>query len=81
MCYPTWVEKTSVYLTDAERRRLARLAGSEGLSQSEIIRRAIAGYEPRRAADRRFRLAGTYDGPGDSVADIPEEELLIGMGD
>jgi hypothetical protein len=75
------MEKSSVYLTDAERRRLVRLAGSEGISQAEVIRRAIAAYEPPRAADRRFRLAGSYDGPGDSVVDIPEETLLDGLGE
>lgn len=70
-----------MYLTEAERRRLVRLAGSEGVSQAEVIRRAIATYEPTRVADRRFRLAGSYDGPGDSVAAIPEEELLQGLGE
>lgn len=31
--------------------------------------------------DRNFALAGCADGPGGSVADIPEEELLEGFGE
>jgi hypothetical protein len=45
-----------------------------------VIRRAIARYEPDRASDRIFRLAGVATGPGGSIADIPEEELLRGFG-
>jgi hypothetical protein len=75
------MEKTSVYLTDLERRRLARLARAERVSQAEVIRRAILAYEPHAVADRRFALAGSYDGPGGSIADIPEEEALRGMGE
>jgi hypothetical protein len=51
------VEKTSVYLGDRERRRLTHLADQEGVSQAEIIRRAIAAYEPK-PPDREFRLFG-----------------------
>jgi hypothetical protein len=75
------VDKTSVYLSDADRRRLARLAKAEGVSQAEIIRRAIAGYAAGRTADRRYQLAASYDGPGGSVADVPEAELLRGLGE
>ena len=75
------VKKTSVYLTEAEVDRLRWLAEREGASQAEVIRRAIASYEPRRAADRDFLLARSFDGPGGSVADVPEEELLEGFGE
>jgi hypothetical protein len=74
------MDKTSVYLTQGERRRLAWLASAEGVSQAEIVRRAIAAYEPRPASDRRFELAGSFDGPGTSVADELEEDLLAGFG-
>lgn len=75
------MDKTSVYLSPAERDRLARLAQVEGVSQAEIIRRAITGYAPLRTGDRRFRLTGSFDGPGGSVADVPEDELLEGLGE
>jgi hypothetical protein len=73
------MRKTSVYLNDEELDRLAWLAERERTSQAEIIRRAIARYSPR--GDRNFAGAGSFDGPGDSIADIPEEELLKGFGE
>lgn len=74
------MRKTSVYLSDAERERLARLAVRERTSQAEIIRKAIAGYVPDSRGDREFRMAGVADRTGRSVADVPEEELLDGFG-
>jgi len=74
------VRKTSVYLTDSERRRLADLARRDGVSQAHVIREAINAYEGRRAADREFRLRGIAEGAGGSIADVPEEELLAGFG-
>ena len=74
------MEKTSVYLGDRERRRLAHLSEQEGVSQAEIIRRAIASYEPK-PPDRNFKLFGSGRGPGDSAADIPKRELMRGFGE
>ena len=74
------MKKTSVYLTEAEVERLVRLARHERRPQAEIIRRAIASYVPESRGDRAFVGIGTGDGPGDSVADIPEERLLEGFG-
>ncbi len=75
------MKKTSVYLTEAEVERLVLLAEREGTSQATIVRKAIAAYEPERRGDRNFAGARSFDGPGDSVADIPEEELLEGFGE
>ena len=83
MWYPTFMpgmKKTSVYLTDDEVARLSRVARIEGRSQSEIIRRAIGSYVAEGGTDRDFALFDSGDGPGGSVADIPEEELLRGFG-
>lgn len=55
-CYPTCVNKTSVYLSAEEANRLALLARREGTLQAEIIRRAIKTYAPERRADRNFAL-------------------------
>jgi len=74
------VQKTSVYLNAEEIARLASLAQREGISQAEVIRRAIRLYEPRRPANRDFSLVGSADGPGGSVADVTEEQLLEGFG-
>jgi hypothetical protein len=74
------MDKTSVYLSEADRERLQRLARLEGVSQAELIRRAISRYVPSARPDRRLRLTASFDGPGDSVAAIPEEELLRDLG-
>ena len=75
------MRKTSVYLSEEETRRLAWLAEREGVPQAEIIRKAIASYAPTVEGDRNFALFDSGEGPGDSVADIPEEELLRGFGE
>lgn len=74
------MNKTSVYLSDQEAARLASLAIREGTSQSEVIRRAIRTYEAKAKVDRNFVMAGVADGPGGSVADLSEKELLDGFG-
>ncbi|MHB1487444.1 MAG: ribbon-helix-helix domain-containing protein [Acidimicrobiales bacterium] len=74
------MHKTSVYLSAEEIARLAILAEREGTSQAEVIRRAIRLYEPERRGDRNFSLAGSAEGPGGSVADLTEDELLEGFG-
>lgn len=81
MCYPTSMEKTSVYLTQSERRRLARLAEVTGRSQSAILREAIAAYEPRTHGDRAFAVAGVADEPAGDIAAVDESELLEGFGE
>ena len=75
------MKKTSLYLSDDAVKRLRRLAQLEHTSQAEIVRRAIASYVPRGGGDRDFALFGSGKGPGGSVADIPDEELLKGFGE
>lgn len=79
--YPTSMRKTSVYLTDADAERLARLSELEGRPQAAIIRDAIARYEQPAIGDRKFLMMGTGRGDGRSVADIPDEELYEGFGE
>jgi predicted transcriptional regulator len=75
------MKKTSVYLDDEHAERLRRAAEAEGRPQAEIIRDAIVQYTSRRAVPREFAMSGIAEGPGGSVADIPEEELLRGFGE
>lgn len=77
------MRKTSVYLSEAESRRLAELAEREGHSQAEILRAAITAYEPEPdpQPDRDFLLFDSGSGDGTSVADLPEEGLLAGFGE
>jgi hypothetical protein len=73
--------KSSIYLTERELSHLASLSRQEGRPQAEIIRDAIVAYPGRRAGARTFAIDGVGEGPGDSVADLPDDELLEGFGD
>jgi predicted DNA-binding protein len=75
------MRKTSVYLEEDQAERLARLASAEGRSQAEILRDAVANYQPRPAESRDFVLAGSGHGDGSSIADVSEQELLEGFGE
>ena len=77
------MRKTSVYLDDQQAERLARLARQEGRSQAEILREAVATYEPPPSRDRRFEVAAGFpriDGDSRPISQIPDEELLRGFG-
>jgi len=79
------MRKTSVYLDEIQAQRLARLAREEGRSQAEILREAVATYQPRPSQDRNFALAGAgftrIDNDPRAIGDIPEKELLEGFGE
>jgi predicted DNA-binding protein len=78
------MRKTSVYLDDEQARRLARLSRAAGRPQSQIIREAIAEYEPPASGDRNFALAGNFervDGDPRPISEIPEDELMRGFGE
>lgn len=78
------MRKTSVYLDDAQAIRLARIAREEGRSQAEILRDAVATYEPKPSPDRSFALAVGFsriDGEDRPISTIPDDELLQGFGE
>ena len=79
-CYPTLVRKTSVYLDEADARRLAMLAEREGVSQASLLRQAIRAYVPHPRESHTFVLDGVGEGPGGSVADVDKATLLEGFG-
>jgi hypothetical protein len=77
------MRKTSVYLDDEQAERLARLARQEGRSQAEIVREAVATYEPPAVRDRNFDVAAGFpriDGDPRPISQIPDEELLQRFG-
>lgn len=74
------MRKTSVYLDEADARRLAMLAEQEGVSQASLLRKAIRAYVPQQRGDRTFALDGVGEGPGGSVADVDMATLLKGFG-
>lgn len=78
------LRKTSVYLDESLSRRLQQIAERSGRPQSEIIREAIASYEPPAGGDRNFALAGGFertDADRRPISEIPEAELLRGFGE
>ncbi len=79
--YTHVMRKTSVYLDEDQAERLARLAREEGRSQAEVLREAVASYQPKPSQDRNFALAGSGLGDGSSIADLREEDLLQGFGE
>lgn len=75
------MRKTSLYLDESDAERLALLAESEGISQAEVLRRAIRSYLPQQRAPRTFALDGAGSGPGGSIAELDEDGLLSGFGE
>jgi predicted DNA-binding protein len=83
MPYTSVVRKTSVYLNEQQAQRLARLARQEGRSQAEILREAVAAYQPASSRDRDFALACGFPRIDDDrrpISQISDEELLEGFG-
>lgn len=81
--YLSAMRKTSVYLDDEQAERLARLARQEGRSQADILREAVATYEPTASRDRDFEIAASFprtDADSRPISQIPDEELLEGFG-
>ena len=77
-------QKTSVYLDPEQVRRLTDLADLLGRSQAEIIREAIARYDPIGIGDRNFALARGFNRVDDDprpISEIPDAELLDGFGE
>jgi Ribbon-helix-helix protein, copG family len=77
------MKKTSVYLSEADAAVLRRLAEDEGKSQAAVLREAIAAYDASNTPppDRHFATDGFCEGDGSSVADMPEQELMLGFGE
>jgi Kef-type K+ transport system membrane component KefB len=58
---------------------LEELARRTGRPRAQLVREAIAAYDPR--PDDDFTFIGVGEGPGDSVADHAKHELLEGFGE
>jgi predicted DNA-binding protein len=77
------MRKTSVYLDEQQAQRLARLAQELGRSQADVLRDAIATYQPGSTSDRAFAVAAGFarlDQDPRPISEIPEAELLDGFG-
>ena len=73
------VTKTTVYLSEAEYRRLKALARAQDRPAAELLREAVAEYTARRAPRRR--LPRSLGAGRSRRGDVGEraEELLAGM--
>jgi hypothetical protein len=74
------MEKTSIYLDEADLERVRRIADQQGTSRAQLIRAAIGYYERQIVPKRRFSLLGAFEGDGRSMADIADDELFEGLG-
>lgn len=85
------MKKTSVYLSDEDRVRLARLAERKGKSQAWVLREALLAYDVSEP-DKNFELMGNFalrDGvppPPDTddpqaYQDWVDKVLMEGFGD
>jgi hypothetical protein len=72
--------KTTVYLDQADYRRLKALAASDGRSAAELIRAAVSEYARRRAPGGLPRSLGVVRS-GDGQLSERAEDLLRGMGE
>ena len=75
------MKKTSVSPEPGDLERLAWPRRSEGASQAEIIRKAIAAYVPKAGETATSARAAASTAPGNSVADLEADELLGGFGE
>lgn len=72
------MRRISVNLSEAQADRLARLSRLEGRSKADIVRDAVAAYEPAPTRDRDFELAACFrrtDTDPRPVSQIPEAQL------
>jgi predicted transcriptional regulator len=76
MPYLDGMHKTTLYLEDDLRERIARVAKATGRSQAEVIRDALREYLSRRKRPRSIGLGKGGPDLGDRV-----EELLQGFGE
>lgn len=72
--------KTTVYLSDADYRRLKQLARRQGVPAAKLVREAVAEYVRRHARRLRPRSIGAFRS---GIPDLGSraEEFLEGMGE
>mgnify|MGYP001558219394 FL=1 len=72
--------KTTVYLTDADYRRLKQLARRQGVPAAKLVREAVAEYVRRRTRRLRPRSIGAGRSGRSDISERAEE-FLQGMGE
>ena len=74
------MKKTTLYLPESLKESLERRAAEEGLSEAELIRRALQ-REVGESAPPRPRIPLFQEGLGDPAAAERVDELLAGFGE
>jgi predicted transcriptional regulator len=71
--------KTTVYLDDADYRRLKRLARDAGRKPAELVRESVAEYTRRHTSRQAPKSLGAFASRRGNVA-ARDETLLRGLG-
>lgn len=70
-----------VAVDDETKERLQRMAETEMKSEQQLLHDVLARYAVESGHERTFAFFGVVEGPGGSIADVPEEEYLKGFGE
>jgi hypothetical protein len=71
----------TVMLTDEQIERIRRMAETVMKPEDQFVRDIIDRYTVESGFERYFAMDGAGRGPGGSIADVPEEELMKGFGE
>ena len=75
------MKQYTVTLDDEQVERLKRMAATEMKTEDQLIADLIKRYAVESGHERALAMDGIVHGPGGSVADIPEDELMEGFGE
>ena len=75
------MKQYTIMLDDEQVERLKRMAETEMKSEDQLIADIIKRYAVESGHERVFAMFGAGRGPGGSVADIPDDELMKGFGE
>ena len=75
------MKQYTITLDDEQVERLKRMAETEMKSEEQLLRDLISRYAVESGHERVFAMDGIVEGPGGSIADIPDDELLKGFGE
>jgi hypothetical protein len=75
------MKQYTITLDDEQVERLKRMAETEMKSEDQLIADIIKRYAVESGYERVFAIDGIVHGPGGSVAEIPDDELMTGFGE
>ncbi len=65
--------RTQLYLTDEQRQRINALAGAEGVTMAEVVRRAVDSYLEEKSPNPDPNLAATFGAAPDATTPSRDE--------